>query len=252
MNKDKSSERITRDSLFDGRVICYQPVHGYRFSIDAILLAHFPQIKKGEKILDLGTGCGIIALILCYRYPYRKIAITGIEIQSDLCQLADRNSSENCFTDQFQVIHGDIRTIRTIEKPEQYSLVISNPPFYNSGRGRLSKNVEKSLARHQFQTTCEDFVSAASFCAGNRCRVVMIYPADQICQIMRAFDKHALAVKKLRFIYSFADDVKPAKLVLLEGVKNGGQGTTILPVCSIYREPGNDQYSAEVDSFYQP
>ena len=252
MNKDKYSKNITEDSLFGGNLSCFQPRSGYRFSVDSILLAHFPEIRRNENILDLGTGCGVVPLILCYRYRKLEIRVTGIENQQDLFHLAKKNSSENKFSEIFTVIKNDICAVRDYVRPEGYSLVISNPPFYNRGRGRLSKNEARASARHQVETTLENFVSAASYCVGNRCRVSMIYPAEQVSQIMSLFQEYRLAVKKIRFVYSFNNTIKPAKLVMIEGVKNGGEGAVVMPPCYVYKRAGSDAYTKEMEKFYLP
>jgi tRNA1Val (adenine37-N6)-methyltransferase len=253
MVKDFSADNsqtgdIQADTLFDGQLICRQKRLGYRFSIDAVLLAHYPGIRKNEKILDLGTGCGVIGLITCYRHQDRGIEITGLENQPDLVALARSNSVENGFDQIFTILEGDIAAIRSLIKPESHTLVISNPPFYAAGTGRLSLNPEAMAARHQGGDGLAMFVEAAAFSVCNRGRVVFIYPAERFVEIINSFSSRRLSPKSVQFIYSYPESLK-ASLVIIEAVKNGGTGTKVRPPCYVYEKRGGD-YSPALHSMF--
>ena len=171
--------KVTLDSLFEGHLACYQYKDGYRYSIDAVLLSHFLIPGKNERILDLGSGCGVIGMVLLYRHTAKNIHVTGLEKQSDLVLIARKNIRVNGFDRQFDLEEGDVTDIQNIFTPESFSLVIANPPFFCKHTGRLSKNTEALTARHQQETTLTGFLHAAAYCLKNRGRFIMIYPAGR-------------------------------------------------------------------------
>lgn len=250
---DNSSEkRETRDdSLFDGRLICRQFSRGYRFSIDSVLLAHYPRIKKNERILDLGTGTGVVGLILCYRYQKLDISITGIELQKDLAALARQNIGLNTFENFFSIIEGDVLDCRSLLEPETFSLIISNPPFYPSGSGRMSAHPEALAARHQNEAGLTPFVDAAAFALQNRGRAVWINPAETVVELLQCLTDKQLTPKAIQFIYSFPE-AESASLVIVEAIKNGGAGTKIEPPLNIFDCPGGDYTKAVQSMFIAP
>lgn len=241
---------ISHDTLFGGRVICRQHIDGYRFSVDSVLLAHFTRVRKQERILDLGTGCGIIGLILCYRHADKQVCVTGLELQPALADLARANISANSCEENFSVINGSLQECRLLIEPESFSLVIANPPFFSSGAGRVSTNQEAMTARHQEEGGLNLFVEAASYSVRNRGRVLFVYPADQAASLIDAFHQHRLIPKRMQVVYSYPE-IKKASLVLVEGVKNGGTGMDILKPLYIY-EYRNGPYSTTVSTMFQP
>ena len=248
--KDTVREKV-RDSLFDGELACWQYKRGYRFSIDSVLLAHFTPVRNNSTILDLGTGCGVLGLILLYRYKNKGIRITGIEKQPDLVDLAHLNIKSNNFTDTFQLVPGDIADIKKLLKAESFSVVISNPPFYSLTSGRLSSEAEPLIARHQEDSGLDGFVGGAAYCLKNRGRVVFIYPARLLSELFKSMKDSNLEPKIMQFIYSYPDEVRGARLVLVEGMKNGGSGLIVLPPFYIYQYK-NGPYTEDVASMYEP
>ncbi len=241
---------MQKDSLFDGKLVCYQHKSGYRFSIDSVLLAHFADVRKNEKILDLGTGCGVIGLILCYRHQAKKISLTGIEYQSDLADLALANIAENGFQKQFSVIREDLNRYRTVVKPESFSLVTANPPFYAQGSGRVNKNIEATAARHQGESGLVGFLEAAAFAVKNRGRVVLIYPAESISALISLLQGQRLIPKKIQFIYPYPESDN-ANLVIVEAMKNGGTSSSVFAPLYIYQFK-NGPYTKQVESMFLP
>ncbi len=239
------------DTLFDGSLVCRQHRRGYRFSIDAVLLGHFPAVRTGEAVLDLGTGCGIVGLILLFRHGYRNISVTGIERQMELLELAGQNCIDNGFQDRFRLIHGRVEVVDRFLAAESFSLVVANPPFYRPGSGRLCEAGQATTARHQSGAGLQGFVDAAAYCLKNRGRAAFIYPAQQAVELIAALSRRRLEPKRLQFIYSYPEAKTTATLVLVESVKNGGVGAHILPPCYIYRTR-NGAYSADVQAMYQP
>jgi tRNA1Val (adenine37-N6)-methyltransferase len=253
-NKDLGIDTLrekVRDTLFEGEVVCWQHKQGYRFSIDSILLAHFTPVQTQSSILDLGAGCGVLGLILLYRHANREIRVTGIEKQTALCDLARLNIMENDLSHSFNLIASDIDDIKQQLPPESFPLVISNPPFYSTPSGRKSCDTEALVARHQQNSGLQGFVDGAAYCVKNRGRVVFIYPARLLADLIQPMVKRNIEPKKMRFIYSYPEHSAGAKLVLIEGIKNGGTGLTVDPPCYIYQQK-NGPYSENVQAMYKP
>jgi len=243
-------DTISRDSLFDGELICLQHEEGYRFSLDAVLLAHFVAVRQHDRILDLGTGSGIISMILLYRWRNRIDEVCGIEIQQGLAELARKNFQANDLEKPGRIVQGDIKKIETLTKPEVYDKIVCNPPFYTQASGRTNRNPEAQLARHQILATLEDFLSAAAFAVKNGGTVFFVYPAELLCEFVSFAQKCRLAVKKIQLVYSYPHKTAPARLVLIQCLKNGGRGTEILPPFYIYCQK-NGEFSSEMQQFYR-
>lgn len=228
-----------------------QHKNGYRFSIDPVLLSHFVRLGKDENVLDLCAGCGVIGLILLYRAGETIHSLTAFELQKALVRLTRENISLNHFSDKMQVIEGNLREIALSCAPESFSTVVCNPPFYPAGSGRISNNKEAEIARHQVACSLSDVVAAAAMAVKNKGRVYMIYPAEGIGSILNLLKKQKIAVKRMQLVYSYPDPVMNAKLVLLEAVKNGGEGLDVLPPFYIYDEK-NGNYSKAIQQLYAP
>ncbi len=240
----------TRDTLFDGKIVCWQYKQGYRFSLDSVLLAHFAPVRKDDTILDLGSGCGVLGLILLYRHRNNGIHVTGIEKQFELMELARLNIDENKVADSFHLVSGDVADTRKHFAPELFSLVISNPPFYSISSGRSSNRAEPLAARHRPDDGLEVFVDGVAYCLKNRGRVVFVYPAHLLSELFSAMTARRLEPKVLQFVFSYPDGKSTAKLVLVQARKNGGNGLTIRPPLYIYQYQ-NGPYTEAVASMYR-
>jgi len=248
--EDEREENVTKDTLFDGDVICFQAVDGYRFSVDSVLLAHFVDVQKKDRILDLGTGCGIIPLILLYRWGDQMSEIVGVELQHNLANLARKNLRINGDTHTCNIIEGDIKNQASLVVPESFDIIVCNPPFFSQGSGRRNSNLEARLARHQILATLDDFLAAASFAVRNRGAVYFIYPAGGIGTFLALLDRHRLVAKKLQFVYSYPQTPDKARLVLIECSKNGGSGAKVLEPLYIYNKRNGD-FSNQMMNFYK-
>lgn len=241
---------ISKDSLFNGALLCYQHKDGYRFSIDSVLLADFAKNWKGATILDLGCGSGILGLILLYRNFGEIKKIYGIEYQKSLADLARRNTRENNFEDKQQIIHGNYVELKKHFSAESFTHVICNPPFYRVGRGRPSKQEEAYLARHQVVSSTADLTENISYGLKNKGTVAIIYPAELLAELISLLRKSNLEPKYIRTVYSYPD-AEFASLVLLECRKNGGVGLKYMKPLYIY-EHKDGEYTKEVKYMYQP
>ncbi len=239
--------KCTDDTLFDGLLICRQHRNGYRFSVDAVLAAHFCTVPAQGKVLDLGCGCGVIGLILCYRHP--DLQVTGLELQPRLAELSRYNAAANDLADRLQVQAGDLRRIGELSAPESFDCVVTNPPYRRPGSGRINTEDECAIARHELAADMDAVLGAASFCVRNRGRVTVIYPAGRLATLMAALPSHRLIPKRLQAVYSYPEDTR-ARLVMVEAVKNGGEGVDVLPPLFIYQY-ADGPYSPETAALYQ-
>ncbi|MBU4151747.1 MAG: tRNA1(Val) (adenine(37)-N6)-methyltransferase [Proteobacteria bacterium] len=233
------------DTLFDGKLICAQSRSGYRFSIDAVLLAHFVTPRRHDRILDLGAGCGVISLILASRYP--DVTLTCLEIQESLVQLIHYNIHENTLGDRLQVVTGDLCSITGLVPAGEHDLVVCNPPYYRADTGRQNLNQEQAVARHEIKARLDDVVQAAAFAIKTKGRLAMIYPASRITSLLSTLKHNRLEPKRLRVVYSYPG--VDATLCLVEAVKCGGDELVLLPPLYIYDQPGGD-YTPEVEAWY--
>jgi tRNA1Val (adenine37-N6)-methyltransferase len=239
----------THDTLFSGAVSCRQFQDGYRFSVDAVLAAHFYTPKTGETVLDLGAGAGVISLILMHRWGDAIERIQAVEYQKQLCDLAQQNFHDNGFGHRCSCLQGDVKTILDVVQPESFSLVLCNPPYYPPDSGRKSVGEECLVARHLVTASLDDFTKAASLAVKNRGNVVFIYPAELLPALLTSLARVRLEVKHLQCVYSYPHATLEARLVLVRCVKNGGPGCKISPPFYIYEEK-NGRFSQEMEKLY--
>ncbi len=234
------------DSLFDGRLVCRQPASGYRFSIDAVLLAHFCRPAPGETVVDLGAGCGVVSLILAHRHP--TIDLVAVELQPELVRYCRQNVEENGFADRLRVVAGDVQDIRRLLPPESCQRVVVNPPYGRPGRGRTSRDTGSRTARHETAATIDVFVAAAAFVLQNRCRADFIFPVSRLPGLLSCLRQVRLEPKILRLVHGYPG--ADARLVLVEAMKNGGEDLRVLPPLYIYQHK-NGPYTDEVTHIYK-
>lgn len=223
---------LTCDTLFNKKLFIYQRKGGYRFAVDAVLLAGLTRVKPRDRILDLGTGCGVIPLILAHRNLGKRIV--GLEIQPDLAGLAQQNVEVNNFTEKIQIFEGDFREITAEFRPGSFDLVTCNPPYRRLRSGRLNRDEQQAVARHELKSSIADVLGTASALLGHGGRLSIIYPATRLAHLLVTAHHYHLAPKQLTMIYSDAASV--ARLVHLECRKGAGEELRIVPPFFIYRE----------------
>ena len=236
------SDEESFDAFFDGRVTLYQSRAGYRFSLDALLLAHFVTVKTGARIVDLGTGNGVIPLALAMLHP--SIEVTGIELQPSMVERARRNIAQNQLQSRIKIAHGDVRSPNRIAGGGGFDAAICNPPYRKSTSGRLSANPERQMARHEIAGGLAEFLEAGAFLLRAGGRMAMVYDAERGVDLLTAMRHAGLEPKRLRFVHSFPG--AKASLVLVEAIKGGRSGVEVLPPLTVYQR--DKTYSAEVAS----
>jgi tRNA1Val (adenine37-N6)-methyltransferase len=203
-------------------------------------LAHFVALKAGESAIDLGTGNGVIPLILARLHS--DVAITGVEIQPAMAERAARNVRFNQLESQIHIRLGDIREVDAIAPAASFDVAVCNPPYRGVASGRISPNDEKRIARHESRGALDDFLRAADFLLRAKGRIAVVYLAERAVDLFSAMRAARLEPKRIRMVHSFVD--ADASLVLVEGMKGGRSGVKILPPLTIYGDGNN--YSAEV------
>ncbi len=151
----------TVDTLFQGRLAIIQKRRGYRFSLDAVLLADFAKIRGKESVMDLGSGNGIVSLILAFLYPAADIS--SLEIQQEMVERARRSVKLNRLETKVKIIQGNICSIQRLFSPQIFDVVVCNPPYRRLATGRINPDPERRLARHEIMGSLTDFLRAGSY-----------------------------------------------------------------------------------------
>lgn len=191
--------------------------------MDALLLAHFATVRKGDVVLDLGTGCGILPLVLLLTRPIRRAY--GLEIQAELAAQAKRNAALNGLQGRMDIVQGDIRT--SPFKPGLADVVICNPPYREVSTGRINPDVRRAIARHEILASLDHILTAARRLLKVKGRIAMIYPAFRAADLMTAMRQQGLEPKRIQVV--FPDIQSRAKRVLMEGCAEGAPGLIIEP-----------------------
>ncbi|OPY04822.1 MAG: tRNA1(Val) (adenine(37)-N6)-methyltransferase [Syntrophorhabdus sp. PtaB.Bin184] len=233
----------TLDILCNEELWIIQKRKGYRFSIDAILLAAFVLLKKHERLLDIGSGCGIIPIYIVKK-GFRNEMI-GVELQTDLHETAQKNSVINHCEDHVRFINADINTLLRDMRRTPFHVVVSNPPYTKLRSGRTCPERSRLLARYEETLDLETLVGAASSLLMKKGRFYVIYPARRAGELIHTAASRKLALKRLRAVHPRKDE--SANLVLAEFMKDGGVGAVIEKPLYVY---DGDAISAEVKEYY--
>jgi tRNA1Val (adenine37-N6)-methyltransferase len=222
----KSNELIYQDERLDKydelRII--QKKDGPYFSIDAIILAKFANVGKGDKVIDLGAGGGIISLLLASTTDLQSV--TAVEIQNELSDLARRNVILSGLEHKIEILNDDIRLIDKKFPPESFDLVVSNPPYRAIGSGRLNPDSPKAIARHEIKCTLDNVLHSAFHLLRNQGKFAVVYRPDRLADLISGCRKYNLEPKRIQFVYPDYD--RECNLVLLEAVKNGRPSCKVL------------------------
>ena len=230
---DPTTETV--DGILDGRLRIIQRKRGYRFSLDALLIAHFADLRNGDDLIDLGTGSGIISLILAQRFRCGRVL--GIEIQDELVAIAKRNVVLNGLAGRIEILRGDVRCPETLCGPQSFSAAVFNPPYRRLRSGRTNSDSEKAVARHEIEGTVADFLAAAVYTLRPEGRVYAIYPAVRMAELISRMRECRIEPKRLRMVHSRLD--AGAEFVLVEGMKGGREGLNVAPPLFIYQDTGD-------------
>ena len=207
------------DLQCDGLKLIQRP-DAFRFGTDSVLLADFAAPRKGDRAVDLGCGTGVIALLMAGHQP--GLTVEAVEIQAEIADMARRSVALNGMEDRVRVHAMDMREAWRTLGAGRHSLAVCNPPYGRSGAALESRNESKRIARHEGDLTPADLAHAAAMLLKNGGRFCAVYPAPRAYELMRAMDGAGIAPKRLRTVHGVAG--RAPKFVLLEGVKQGGEG----------------------------
>jgi tRNA1Val (adenine37-N6)-methyltransferase len=237
---------VTRDSIAlrgAGVVSIVQQKKGHRFTLDSILLADFCRIKPRDKILEPGTGTGIISLLLAKKYPHLRI--TAVEMQAALADLCHQNIIDNGLDDRIILLEQDIRTLKGKLKTSTFDVIVANAPYTKSGAGRHSPCPERLFSRHDRGVDIVTWLDLGMFLK-NKGRYFLVFPANRLSELISSLRIRRLEPKRMRLVHPY--DGKPASLVLIEAVKSAGIGLEVLPPLIVH--DADSGYTEEINHIY--
>lgn len=238
----KPEESETLDTIKNIKLL--QSKTGYRFSVDALLLENFISKERIVSGVELGTGSGIISILLAKRVS--DIKITAVEIQKSLAKRAKKNSEINGLDDRIKILNMDIKMLRQVFPPNGFDIVYTNPPFRKTMSGRLSKDIERATARHEMKINLPELIDTASYLLRDTGSLYIIYHPFRLVELISMLLEKHLEPKRMRFVHSGIGE--DAKMVLVEAVKNSGTWLKIDPPLYIYEESG--EYTGEMKRIY--
>ncbi len=241
-NLVRLDERVD-DLQINGYKIIQHP-DKFCFGMDAVLLSSFAKVKEGEVAIDLGTGTGILPILLEAKTEGEHF--TGLEIQSESAEMANRSVLLNNLQDKIDIIEGDIKEASKIFGKSSMNVVTSNPPYMTNHHGLKNPNDAKAIARHELLCSLEDVVRETSALLKQMGRCYFVHRPFRLVEIITLMRQYKLEPKRMRLVYPFVD--KEPNMVLIEGVKGGGPQLTVEKPLIVYDAPG--EYTKEIYEIY--
>lgn len=239
----KENEKI--DDLEFKNLKIIQNKNGFCFGIDSVLLVNFAkEIKKQSKILDLGTGTGIIPILLSGKVELKKAI--GVEIQKDVASMAKRSVSLNNLDDKIEIINENVINIGKLYPKQYFDVVITNPPYKKMGTGIINESEAKIISRHEITANLEDFIKTARDMLKDKGEFFMVHRPERLVDIISLMRKFKIEPKKLRFVCPNKN--KEPNMVLIKGIKNAKEFLKIEKNLYVYNEDGN--YTDEILKIY--
>lgn len=239
----KDNERIDDLQLNNLKII--QNKDGFCFGIDSVLLSDFAKdIRNNSQVLDLGTGTGIIGILLCAKTNLSKIY--GVDIQKEVCDMASRSIKLNDLENKFEIINTNIKDLKDIFEENTFDAIVSNPPYKKDNSGIKNESETKLISRHEITASLEDFLSISSKLLKNNGSIYMVHRPERLSDLFYLLKKYNLEPKKLRLVQSYVDS-KP-KLVLVKATKNAKSFLNIEEPLIIYNKDGS--YTDEIYKIY--
>ena len=216
------------------------------FTLDSVLLGDFVKInRKIKKILDIGTGCGILPIIL---HEKSNAYIVGVEIQEIMYRIAEKNMIKNNFERRVKIIHNDIKNYKKMFKKDEFDSIVSNPPYFDfKGDINQINNLEQvAKARHNIDITLEEIIKISSYLLKNNGYFSMVFRSERLVEILEIMKQYRLIPKRMRNVYTKRN--QNAKISLIEGIKNAKEGIKIESPIYIYNE--NNERSEYINKLY--
>lgn len=239
----EANERI--DDLEFRNLKIIQNKDGFCFGIDSVLLSDFAKnIKKDSMVLDLGTGTGIIPILLCGKTKLKKV--TGIELQEEVAKMAKKSIKLNNLEDKFNVINENILNLNKIYENQTFDVIVSNPPYKKKDTGITNENEKKIISRHEISASLEDFIKISKDLLKDKGEFYMVHRPERLVDIFELMRKYKIEPKILKMVYSYKN--KEPKLILIKGVKNAKPFLKVESNLYIYEDTG--KYTKEILKIY--
>ena len=244
MNNVTCGEDERIDDLQRNGYRIIQKKKGFCFGMDAVLLSGFAQVKEGEVAVDLGTGTGIIPILLEAKTKGKHF--TGLEIQEEVAEMAGRSVRLNQLENRVDIVRGDIKEASRLFGKASFDVVTSNPPYMNDNHGLKNPELPKAIARHEVFCTLDDVCREASLLLKSGGRFYMVHRPHRLAEIITALKTYKLEPKRMKLVHPFVD--KEANMVLIEAVRGGRSMMKVEAPNIVYREPG--VYTREIYDVY--
>lgn len=239
----KENERID-DLEYKGLKII-QNTEGFCFGIDAVLLSDFAkEIRNNSKVLDLGTGTGILSILLTAKTKLEKIY--GIEIQKEVADMAKRSVTLNNLEDKIEIINKNIKELEEIFEKNYFEVIVTNPPYKKMQTGKINEKENKLISRHEVTANLEDFIKISFKLLKDKGSLYMVHRPERLAEIIYILKKNKLEPKKMRFVHS--NNEQEPKLVLIKAVKNAKEFLEVEKPLFIYNKQG--EYTDEILEIY--
>lgn len=221
-----------------------QKEKGFCFGMDAVLLSDFACVKAGAKVLDLGTGTGILPILMEAKTKGSYFA--GLEIQPDMAEMASRSVKLNHLEDKVEIVEGDIRNASAIFSHDSFDVITSNPPYMIGNHGLKNPEETKAIARHEILCKFSDVSMAARKLLKNKGILYLVHRSFRLAEILNQLSKDGLEPKRIRFVYPYKE--KESNIFLLEAVKGGKSRMIVEPPLIVYKS--QNQYTEEIYKIY--
>ena len=231
----RPGERL--DDLQIGGLELIQDPEKFCFGVDAVFLSDFVRVRPGESVLDLGTGNGIIPVLLSAKTEARHI--TGLEIQADTAEMARRSVAHNPLEDRIDIVTGDIKEAAELFRPAFFDVITTNPPYMLADHGIRNPDDAKAVARHEILCTLDDILRESMRLMQDKSRFYMIHRPFRLTEIMIKMHEYKIEPKRIRFIHPYID--KEPTMVLIEGVRSAKPRVTVEPPLIIFDRHGTQE-----------
>lgn len=231
----RPGERL--DDLQIGGLELIQDPEKFCFGVDAVFLSDFVRVRPGESVLDLGTGNGIIPILLSAKTEARHI--TGLEIQADTAEMARRSVAHNHLEDRIDIVTGDIKEAAELFRPAFFDVITTNPPYMLADHGIRNPDDAKAVARHEILCTLDDILRESMRLMQDKSRFYMIHRPFRLTEIMIKMHEYKIEPKRIRFIHPYID--KEPTMVLIEGVRGAKPRVTVEPPLIIFDRHGTQE-----------
>ncbi len=237
-------ERLDDLGCRDYKII--QNPEKFCFGMDAVLLSGFARVKPGQRVIDLGTGTGIIPILLTAKTDAGHL--TGLEIQPESADMARRSVQLNDLSDKIDIVTGDIKEAGSLFGAASFDVCTCNPPYMIGGHGLKNPSTPKTIARHEILCTMEDVAREASRLLVPGGKFFLVHRPFRLVEIVQTLSAHRLEPKRIRFVHPYVD--KEPNMVLIEAKKGGKSRVTVEKPLIVYKAPG--EYTDEIFDIYKP